>query len=562
MPTTETIDLDSVCTYTDGRLQLFVLLCKKVGLPQIINKYLIKPTGRPCDITPATAAMILMAPMVQEGYCPLYQLNEYYQAKDMEGIFHTPVKLEQIVDERFAYLLDSFYSAGCRKIFSEICANALLIYGIQVKSINFDTTSLVMWGDYETSDGTMGAISIDFGHSKAKRPDKKQIKLGLGVADGTIVDAKVLSGNESDKTYNKENIEDVAELLERVSVDKSTFYYIADSALFSEEVLAKMKAVKMNFITRMPDNINEAKTLIEIGVGECGQQVICLNAHNKEVEYFVAESTVDYKGHALKCAVVYSTALVPTKKNSIKRKVKKEQDQLDGVIKKHQKSTFGCLDAATREVNLLEKELLAKSNFHKTTIETTSVEKKRQGRQFRDPSKNVTTTEYHLCITYKRDDFAIQEIIRKESTFILTSNDLTLSAEAMLLEYKTQSSVEKRFQQLKNPHFVNSLFLKTPERVEALTYLILLTMMILSIMERVVRQGLKNENETVITTGKKINPKPTQVMILRIFTGVRCQVYTLGGRTVRRLLKPLNACQAKIVRYLGIAESHFAWNGP
>jgi len=174
----------------------------------------------------------------------------------------------------------------------------------------------------------------------------------------------------------------------------------------------------------------------------------------------------------------------------------------------------------------------------------------------------VTTTEYHLCITYKRDDFAIQEIIRKESTFILTSNDLTLSAEAMLLEYKTQSSVEKRFQQLKNPHFVNSLFLKTPERVEALTYLILLTMMILSIMERVVRQGLKNENETVITTGKKINPKPTQVMILRIFTGVRCQVYTLGGRTVRRLLKPLNACQAKIVRYLGIAESHFAWNGP
>lgn len=45
----------------------------------------------------------------------------------------------------------------------------------------------------------------------------------MGTADGTIVDAKVLSGNMSDKTYNKDNIDDVVKLLDQLDVDKTTF---------------------------------------------------------------------------------------------------------------------------------------------------------------------------------------------------------------------------------------------------------------------------------------------------------------------------------------------------
>lgn len=136
-----------------------------------------KGTGRPMDIPPGVEAMILMAPMAEEGYKALYQLNDYYQPKDLEGIFHVPVELDQIKDERFAYFLDAFYKAGCRRIFSEICTNALLTYGIKIKSINYDTTSFVMWGNYETAEGKMGVISIDFGHSKARRPDKNRLSL-------------------------------------------------------------------------------------------------------------------------------------------------------------------------------------------------------------------------------------------------------------------------------------------------------------------------------------------------------------------------------------------------
>ena len=66
---------------------------------------------------------------------------------------------------------------------------------------------------------------------------------------------------------------------------------------------------------------------------------------------------------------------------------------------------------------------------------------------------------------------------------------------------------------------------------------------------------------TVIGTGKKVKEQPTQLMILRIFHRILYQSYLANGKKVRRLLKPLNDSQVKIVRYLEIPESTFAWNG-
>ena len=55
------------------------------------------------------------------------------------------------------------------------------------------------------------------------------------------------------------------------------------------------------------------------------------------------------------------------------------------------------------------------------------------------------------------------------------------------MEYKILSSVEKKFQQLTSPEFINALFVKTPERVEALTFMILIGLMILSVSVKILR---------------------------------------------------------------------------
>ena len=126
--------------------------------------------------------------------------------------------------------------------------------GSSSKTSISDTTSKVMWGEYEQTapsldSGKIGNIPIDFGHSKEKRGDKRQIKIGLGTTNGLVTDAKVLSGNMGDKTYNKENLEDVDRLLDAMQVDHDKFYYIADSSLFTADNIANGHNIR--FITRM-----------------------------------------------------------------------------------------------------------------------------------------------------------------------------------------------------------------------------------------------------------------------------------------------------------------------
>lgn len=154
----------------------------------------------------------------------------------------------------------------------------------------------------------------------------------------------------------------------------------------------------------------------------------------------------------------------------------------------------------------------------------------------------------------------IAKTIEKECTFVLCSNDLSITGEDILLEYKTQSSIEKKFQQLKSPQFVNSLYLNSPERVEALTYIILISMMLLSVSEHVVRAGLKKEKAFVIGPGQLKMTKPTSKSILEIFDKVPMKIFIVDGKKHRIIGRPFNDSQSKILRYLLIPEEVFCWN--
>jgi len=124
---------------------------------------------------------------------------------------------------------------------------------------------------------------------------------------------------------------------------------------------------------------------------------------------------------------------------------------------------------------------------------------------------------YSISAEIKREDEKIKDLIEEACTFVLTSNDLCASSEDILKEYKTQSSVEKKFQQLKSSEFINALFVKTPGRVEALTYVILIGLMILSVMKYVVRRELKKENYTIIGPGKIKTTRPSLKAIMGVF---------------------------------------------
>ncbi|WP_041720482.1 IS1634 family transposase [Alkaliphilus metalliredigens] len=275
-------------------------------------------------------------------------------------------------------------------------------YGIKVKTLNFDTTSKVMWGLYETTEGTEGSISIDFGHSKNKRSDKKQIKFGIGCAKGLPVDAQVLSGNKDDKTYNNDVLERVDDILDLYEVDRSEFYYIADSALFSKDNFKAAKEHEIHLITRMADNVTLCKVLMTQALESFDtlEEITHTTAKGQQRHYLFMEKEDDYHGYPLKLVCYHSDSLQEQKRKTMEKAADKEQQLLKKLSSKLTKGTFACLKDAQREQDKLLEQDLKKIVYHQIDFTITTQEKRKPGRPSRKPDQKPVSIEYKLNFTF------------------------------------------------------------------------------------------------------------------------------------------------------------------
>ena len=111
----------------------------------------------------------------------------------------------------------------------------------------------------------------------------------------------------------------------------------------------------------------------------------------------------------------------------------------------------------------------------------------------------------------------------KKGLFILSTNDCSreLSMRDMLANYKSQQSVERGFRFLKSPDFlVSSLYLKKPERIEALLMVMTCCLMIYAALEHLIRRELMAKNLFFPDMKKKPTQKPTAKWIFWCFIGI------------------------------------------
>ena len=178
------------------------------------------------------------------------------------------------------------------------------------------------------------------------------------------------------------------------------------------------------------------------------------------------------------------------------------------------------------------------------------------------PSKDAVPVSqgyrYFVEVTPIVNQEKITRVIDEACCFVLCSNDLNISGEKMLREYKTQDCVEKKFQQLKSPQFVNSIYLESPQRIEAFSYLMLICILMLSLAEYVVRRGLSQDGDHIIGPANVKMKRPTQRAIYDIFYAVRIRVICYPDRPWERsFASPLNESLKKVLKYLSIPENTF-----
>ena len=102
---------------------------------------------------------------------------------------------------------------------------------------------------------------------------------------------------------------------------------------------------------------------------------------------------------------------------------------------------------------------------------------------------------------------------------ILEEGELT--ADEMLSKYKEQQSTERGFCFIKDPlFFADSVFLKSPQRIETMAMLIGLCLLVYTIGQRQLRQKLKECKTGLKNQLGKLTNTPTLRWIFQCFQGI------------------------------------------
>jgi transposase len=132
-----------------------------------------------------------------------------------------------------------------------------------------------------------------------------------------------------------------------------------------------------------------------------------------------------------------------------------------------------------------------------------------------------------------------------------------LTLETAVLTYRAEWLIERGFHRLKGaPLSLNPLFVKRDDQVVGLTHLLNLAVRMLTLIEFVVRRGLKQAQATLVglypQNPKQATATPTTERLLQAFANINLTIIQFPDRILHHVT-PLTALQVQILELLGLS---------
>ena len=545
-------------TFTDVRhLPIVKQFAKRIGLVDTVDAIV----DTQMELSPGVAVLAMVLDSLS-GRSPLYRLKEFFCEQDTELLLGVDVPAERFCDHNLGRAMDKIYETGTQKIFSAIAKNAVDAFDIDTRKINFDTTSISVWGDYD-----MGSqpFDITYGYSKDKRPDLKQFLISMLCVDRSIpILGGPKDGNASDKSVNNEVLTGISKHMARYGLQPGAFVYVADSAFVTANNLAAADKHRVRFLSRLPATYNECDRVIEQAVAAADW--IDIGAINETQDtkkrpaasYKAYDTTVCLHGVDYRAVVIHSSAHDKRRHKRIDRLLVTGKKRLEKACKKAVSTVYFCEPDARAAAEKLAADTAG--TYHRIQWQVAAVDKFPRGRPAKDKPRKPIGREYHLRVNIEQDTKAIAPVRIKAGCFVLVSNlsDAKLIAQwpapELLRLYKSQSGIERNFGFLKDPVIVNSIFLKRPHRIEALGLVLLIALLIWRLIERCLRQYIQRTGATITGWKDKPTKRPTAFMMTTKF--IHILVVKSAGQ--RQLVKPLKPIHLEYLRALNVSPNVFS----
>jgi transposase len=546
--------------YQVHHLPIVKAYADKIGVVEVINQ--LVPTEM--DIDPGTIVLGMILDTLR-GRSPLYRLQDSFAQQDTELLFGKAIAAEAFNDDTVGRVLDRLYDTGTIKLFTACAVRADQVFGLDKRYVHFDTTSVSVYGEYLPPEDQQEQVqevpfTITHGYSKDKRPDLKQFVFAtLCVERAVPIWGAPADGNASDKTVNNTLLSNIATFLAQHGVAPGAYIYVADAALVTEDNLAALGDTL--FITRLPATYNECGRLIAEAVAQDTWEEIGRLAHTKPTKrrpatsYKAYEGEVTLYGTPYRAVVIHSSAQDKRRQQRLEREIQASYSTVQTAARLAEQQEYFCRgDAAAAAAKLRALHAV----YHRVEVAVTERPLYGRGRPSAHKPRPIKAMRYRLQTTVSTQTERIARLEEEAGCFVLLTNvptagDLAHSASDILTGYKDQHGTEQNYGFLKDPVIVNSLFLKKPERIEALGLVLLLALLIWRVMERAMRTHVDTTSTPLMGWDKKATERPTSFMMVTKFAGVI--VLKLGDH--RQLARPLSVVQQQYLRALDVPAACF-----
>jgi len=557
------------------------LRSEKIGALPIINHFIrrlrleewleehLPPEDKRVKVPAAKALLVLLRNLLIARE-PLYGMGEWAAgyAPDLLGL--TLDELEAFSDDAVGRALGCLFRCEQGAFVLDVVRHTIREFEVTLQQLHNDSTSITFHGKYEDAaeEGTRGGrrtLAITWGHNKDHRPDLKQLVYILTLSDdgGVPVHFRAANGNTTDDRTHVDTWKLLCELAGR-----NDFLYVADSKLATAENMAYLHQHRGRFITVLPRTRSEDKDFRQ-------------SLREGKVPWHTVYEKIDEEHDPKRVLDRFSVANEPAITTEGYRLLwyhSTRKAELDALARTHR------IHRATRELDELRRRLNSpRTRYRERTKVADAVQEILKSREVTDwitvaieerveeryrqerPGRPTKDTRYlkqtstRFDLSYRIDHARIAEDQQGDGVFPLVTNVVELSEREVLLVYKRQPVIEKRFSQLKTDFRVAPVYLKNVSRIQALLCVYFLVLLVEALLERELRQAMEREELESLPLYPEDRPcrRPTARRVIDLFDDIHGHTLRNDSQTPIVFITELSALQRRILKLLHVPAPEY-----
>jgi transposase len=554
-------------TLTSSRIAALPILervLRRLRLEEILRESLPREDQR--SRIPTTTGLLILVKNLLLSREPLYGVGEWAARHVPELLALTPAQLPALNDDRVGRCLDRLFDADVPTLTLAVATHAVREFAVALDELHNDSTTITFHGDYEgaAQEQTLRGqlrLAVTWGHNKDHRPDLKQLLYILTVTrDGAVpVQFRVQSGNTTDDRSHRATWEFLCQLTGR-----RDFLYVADCKLATAENMAHVHQHGGRFLSVLPRTRSEdAAFRAAVVAGRIAWRPI----HDKFddagdlVDQFsiceaTAQSAEGYRliwYHSVRKAELDAAARLKRIERAVQRLSELRRKLTSPRTRYRVKAKVAeAVEAVLRECDV--------TAWIMVEITERIEEKYRQERRGRPGQKTryVKQESVRFDLTHRIDLERLDAEARCDGIFPLITNERTMSALELLLAYKQQPAIERRFEQLKTDFAVAPVYLKEASRIQAFLCVYFFVLLVEALLERELRLAMARAGieSLPLYPERRACRRPTARRVIDLFEDVQRHTLVVDEEPPVIFTTELTRVQRQLLRLLGMSEAY------